>query len=258
MPSPQEVALWQAVTEKKYDKVQTLIKDHPELVNAENDKGRTLLIRVVLALVPPLDLIRFIAQHPDLRFETQSPHATQTTMGAILSTGRPDILEIFAKDPRIIFDGDKLAYVTSKKYVESATEGKKENYTKMFNIIRDTTIRHAMKTDNDALLEQLATAGDNLSQALSDGTLPVRLITKESPAPKAKLWFQSQIGKNGASAAKYAGSFLGNMQDMQQTKGKMDEATQDKLQAEKSLFDKAYDGTLAIMGRVGSSMGFSS
>ncbi|MGM9452059.1 hypothetical protein ACTAZI_01865 [Legionella bozemanae] len=258
MPSIYEDALWEAVSKKEYDQVKTLINDHPELVNAVNSNGRTLLMRVVLALVPPLDLIQFIAKHPDLSFENKSPEATQTTVGAILSTGRPDILDIFAKDARIVFDGDKLAYTIAKKNLESAAKGKVENYTKMLTIIRDATIRHATATDDPSLLERLEKAGDNLSEALSDGTLPVRLITKENPAPKVKAWYQSQIGKNGASIATHVDSFFAHTQEMQKTKEQMDELNRRKLEDGIKLLDKTYASTLESVDKVVSSMSLSS
>ncbi|MCE0722976.1 MULTISPECIES: hypothetical protein [Legionella] len=257
MPSIYEDALWEAVSKKEYEKVKTLITDHPELVNAVNSNGRTLLMRVVLALVPPLDLIQFIAKHPDLSFENKSPEATQTTVGAILSTGRPDILAIFAQDARIIFDGDKLAYTTAKKNLESATKGKIENYTKMFTIIRDATIRHAIATDDSSLLERLEKAGDNLSEALSDGKLPVRLITKENPAPKVKSWFQSQIGKNGPSIGTHVDSFFAQTLEMQKTKEQIDELNRRKVEDNIKLLDQTYTSTLDSMEKVVSTMSLS-
>ncbi|CAM2984057.1 Uncharacterised protein [Legionella steigerwaltii] len=256
--SPQEEALWQAVTKKEYDKVEKLITDYPELVNAVNANGKTLLMRVVLALVPPLDLIRFIAKQPNLSFENQSAEASQTTMGAVLSTGRPDILEIFAKDPRIIFDGDQLAYVTAKKNLESASQSKVENYKKMLTLIREATIRHAVSTDDPNLLERLEKAGDDLSQELSDGKLPVRLITKESPAPKVKSWFQSQLGKNATKVGTHAESFFSHVQDMEQTQEKMDALDQRKLQKDMTLFGKVYDSTLNTMKQVVSTLSLTS
>ncbi|AWN73627.1 hypothetical protein LEAN103870_10390 [Legionella anisa] len=258
MPSIHEDALWEAVNKKEYEKVKKLITDHPELVNAVNSNGRTLLMRVVLALVPPLDLIQFIAIHPDLSFENKSLETTQTTVGAILSTGRPDILEIFAKDPRIIFDSDQLAYTTAKKNLERATKGKVENYTKMLIIIRDATIRHAIATDNPTLLERLENEGDNLSNALSDGKLPVRLITKENPAPKVKLWFQSQIGKNGTSIGTHVDSFFVHTHEMQKTKEQMEELNRRKLEDNIKLLDKTYTSTLESMDRVVSTISLSS
>ncbi|MCW8409935.1 hypothetical protein OQJ13_13225 [Legionella sp. PATHC035] len=250
--SPQEESLWQAVAEKKYDEVEKLIKKHPELVNAVDTNGRSLLRRVVLAVVPPLDLIRFIAKQPNLTFENQGSGATQTTIGAMLSTGRSNILELFAGDPRIIMEGDKLAYVTAKKNMEHAKESKRVDYTKMFQIVRDTTIRHAIATDDALLLEQLQQAGDNLAQELSDGTLPVRLITKENPAPKAKSWFQSQMGKKETSVATHADSFFSHTAEMQETKEKMAELNRGKAQAEMGLFGKTYNGALETMGKVAS------
>ncbi|KTD42161.1 hypothetical protein [Legionella parisiensis] len=258
MPSIYEDALWEAVSKKEYEKVKTLITHHPELVNAVNNNGRTLLMRVVLALVPPLDLIQFIAKHPDLSFENKSPEATQTTVGAILSTGRPDILEIFAEDKRIVLDGDKLAYTIAKKNLERAAKGKLENYTKMLTIIRDATIRYAIATDDPTLLERLEKAGDNLSEALSDGTLPVRLITKENPAPNTKSWFQSQIGKNGVSIATHVDSFFSHTHEMQKTKEQMDELNRHKLEEDMKLLDKNYTSTLESMDKVVSTIGFSS
>lgn len=258
MPSIYEDALWEAVSKKEYEKVKTLIKDHPELVNAVNTNGRTLLMRVVLALAPPLDLIQFIAKHPDLSFENKSPEATQTTVGAILSTGRPDILDIFAKDARIVFDGDKLAYTIAKKNLESAAKGKVENYTKMLTIIRDATIRHAIASDDPSILERLEKAGDNLSETLSDGKLPVRLITKENPAPKVKSWFQSQIGKDGASITTHVDSFFAHTYEMQKTKEQMDELNRRKLEDDTKLLDQTYTSTVESMEKVVNTISLSS
>ncbi|MCW8398392.1 hypothetical protein OQJ26_06260 [Legionella sp. PATHC038] len=255
--SPQEESLWQAVAEKKYDEVEKLITKHPELVNAVDTNGRSLLRRVVLAVVPPLDLIRFIAKQPDLIFENQGSGPTQTTIGAILSTGRSDILQFFAGDPRIIMEGDQLAYVTAKKNMDNAKQTKLAAYTKMFVIIRDTTIRHAIETDQAALLEKLQQAGDNLAIELSDGTLPVRLITKEHPAPKAKSWFQSQIGKSGVSVATHTESFFNHTQEMQKAEKQMDELNRGKAQAEMSLLGKTYNGAVETMGKVASYFSFS-
>ncbi|KTC89608.1 hypothetical protein OQJ18_08500 [Fluoribacter dumoffii] len=256
--SPQEEALWQAVAEKNYGKVENLIKEYPELVNAVNTNGRTLLIRLVLAVVPPLELIKFIAKQPNLSFENPSPEATQTTMGAILSTGRPEILEIFANDPRIVFDGDKLTYVTAKKNMDNAKQAKLENYTRMFHIIRDASIRYAIAQDDPTILEKLEKAGDNLAQKLSDGKLPVRLITRESPAPRAKIWFQSQIGKSGVSIAAHSESFFNHAQEMQKAEAQMDELDEDKIQKEEGLLNRTYNSALETMGRVASYFSLSS
>ncbi|QMT59516.1 hypothetical protein [Legionella sp. PC997] len=236
--SPHEEALWQAVTKKEYDKVKTLIDDHPDLVNAVNTNGRTLLMRVVLLLTPPLDLIEFIAQHPDFSFENSM--ATKTTMSVILSTGRPEILELFAKDRHIIFDGENLAYVTAKKLVESAAKEKIEKYTKMLTIIRDETIRHAIASDDSSLLERLQKAGDNLAQPLSDGKLPVRLITKECPAPQVKSWFQSQIGKNETGIGNSVDSFFANTRKMQEAQKDMEEVNRRRLESENLLLGNTY------------------
>ncbi|MCW8444428.1 hypothetical protein OQJ05_10235 [Fluoribacter gormanii] len=237
--TPQEEALWQAVTKKEYEQVKTLINDHPELINAVNTNGRSLLMRVVLLLTPPLDLIEFIAQHPDLSFENSK--ATKTTMSVILSTGRPEILAIFAKDPHIIFDGENLAYATAKKLVEGAAQEKVEKYTKMLTIIRDATIRHAITTDNPSLLERLEKAGDNLAQPLSDGKLPVRLITKDCPAPRATSWFQSQIGKNQISIASKVDSFFSNARKMQDAQKEMEEVNRRMLESDIKLLGKTYN-----------------
>ena len=250
--TPHEEALWQAVTKKEYEKVKKLINDHPELINAVNTNGRSLLMRVVLLLTPPLDLIEFIAQHPDLSFENSK--ATKTTMSVILSTGRPEILEIFAKDPHIIFDGENLAYVAAKKLVEGAAQEKTEKYTKMLTIIRDATIRHAIKTDDPSLLERIEKAGDNLAQPLSDGKLPVRLITKECPAPRVTSWFQSQIGKNQISIASKVDSFFSNARKMQDTQKEMEEVNRRMLDNDIQLLGKTYSS----MEQVASSISLTS
>ncbi|PWY57046.1 hypothetical protein DGG96_01035 [Legionella qingyii] len=250
--TPQEEALWQAITKKEYEKVKTLITDYPELVNAVNTNGRTLLMRVVLLLTPPLDLIEFIAKQPDLSFE--SAKATKTTMSVILSTGRPEILELFANDPRIIFDGENLAYATAKKYVGSVASEKIEKYTKMLTIVRDATIRQAIMTDDPSLLERLEKEGDNLAQPLSDGKFPARLITKECPAPNVKLWFQSQVGKNGASIANHVDSFFSHTYKMQEIEKEMEEVNRRMLESNIKLFDKTYDSTMTQMEHVVSSL----
>lgn len=258
MQSAHEILLWDAINKKEYKKVPVLISEHPDLVNAVNANGRTLLVRLVLLLTPPLDLIQWIANQPNLIFDPSSSESTQTTVGAILSTGRPDILQIFADDSRIVFDGNKLSYATAKKNRDNAAKAKIENHNKMLQILRDATIRYAIQSDEPSLLEQLKAAGDNLSQELSDGKLPVRLITKEKPAPKVKSWFQSQVGTHETSIASHAESFFTNLNEMAKTKEQMDELTRSKLKKEITLLDEAYESTLVNMEKAGRSLSISS
>lgn len=129
MPTPVEL-LWNAVKEKRYADIRTLIESHPhpsELVNASHPNGRSLLVHLIkfttsAKTAKPRSLIEYLLKHPEINWNFQNPKTKETMISAILSTAAENadlfIIECLRDVPQFLFDGNQLTYELAVKNLE--------------------------------------------------------------------------------------------------------------------------------------------
>ncbi|MDI1351311.1 MAG: hypothetical protein PSV35_00845, partial [bacterium] len=248
--------LWQAVINKQYGKVKEVIIANPELalVNEVNAHGNSVFMRLCNIKNCPLDLIEYVAKHPNFNLQHFNPEIDETNIDTVMSLARLDILKFFANDPRIIMNGDKLSYVSAKKYLAAAERQLKRdpscddtikevaNLKLMVTILREITIRHAVKTDDPSLFEALEKAGDDLSVSMNDGIVPVDLLTQNMPQLDA--WFNKRAEKMLDARALNPNSLFATSQKLKDIEEKMAAAIAQKAKADIEVMAKAMDNKL--------------
>jgi len=216
MPSPTE-NMWQALDQKKYEEVISIINSHPDLdlVNATDPINGTLLMYTLdnpIFKPRPLELIKFILTHSKINLHYQRPESERTNVEAVITTNDPAIVEMLQNDSHFLFNKDKLTYEYVKKTLAAAVktyEMKKKkdpnsadtakskvrtaNLEEMVSMLRDWTIRHAVATDNPDILTQMEKAGDDIYQALPDGTKPIRLLKRDNN--ELGVWFKEKSAR---------------------------------------------------------------
>lgn len=206
--------LWNAINAKKYDDAFNLVKKNPVLINAINPATNTSLAGRLLRtqVNRPEDFLKYVLAAPTLDLNYVKPDTIESILGMVLSSERPDYVNCIRNNPGIVTYESKLTYETSKNRVSNAklyyqTSLKKgvdsESKMKMeirikdleeiLKIVRDASIRYAIKTDNCELFDKLEAAGAEPSSLLSDDTRPRTLLGKEQPNPNLNAWFESKL-----------------------------------------------------------------
>ncbi len=213
MTSPTD-KLWASLDAGKNDEVIQLIKSNPNLVNSVSKRNTTVLVSVAYSDAPSMKLVEFLLGHADFNPTHKPEGANLSNIDAILDFHDPKLLTLVINNSKLYISKnqstgkDQSTYEIVANRFESTNKGydlkmkrdpnpekhKKikenaDNYQKMMVMLRDATIRHAIKTDDDNLFELLDKAGAKPMDALSDGKMPADLLPKRNAQSKVYNWF---------------------------------------------------------------------
>ncbi|MFA6304074.1 MAG: hypothetical protein WC627_13215 [Legionella sp.] len=270
MYKEQSEELWRLLSDQKFDDVLQLFEKYhnPELVNAANDKGMSPLM-VVLTVNTHQPLIKYLICHPNLDFKYRDNSTDRSNIKTILSKCDTTMLEMVIQNPKFYDDGQNLSYELAKCILEDAqsvferrfekdpnselTKRSKisvDSCTKKLAMVRDVTIRHAIKTDDRDLFDRLENAGGDPSDYLSDGVRPRTLLTKDNPNLTA--WFNDQIAKLTNDIATNPHSLFNRANTVQECDAKIAQLQIDRTVAIAKIYAEAAESRLATFNTIAS------
>ena len=268
MPTVAEEALWLAtnVKDKKFDTVQAVIEANPDedLVNTPHAASGRSYIMYMLQICSmsamkekkPYDLLNYLINHPKVNWALKKASSTDTVVGVLLDaiTVDPKLLPYIINVPAVLFNGAELSYQTVAKSLalfernnsRDVAAGKVVDLTRtnslktLLSAIRDLTILHAIKMDDDVLFQALKEAGARPTSFLGDlgnSVLPSTLI-KDSNV-KLNGWYAEQRKLASESLAASSASFFTNIEQLEKAKAAAEALSKAKAAKDAEILAKA-------------------
>ncbi|MFA6303886.1 MAG: hypothetical protein WC627_12250 [Legionella sp.] len=268
MLSPQDELLL-ALAKENYELAMKVYIKYPEedLISVTDEEGDSQLLNALSAKKPSLEFIGYLINHPN--FDIGFSSGCGSNIKAIIRFGNHNILQMVIDNQKFIYDGKKLTYETAKTIYEASNmayssklsensnseatikfKERAENYKQIMNIIRDTTIRHAIKTDDPDLFDRLDKAGANPTFYLSDGTRPRTLLTENNP--KLKAWFEAQIAMHTKDISDNPNSLYNRAKTVKECEAKLAQLEIDRTVAIAKIYAEAAESRLATFNTIAS------
>lgn len=199
--------------EKKYEEVLRLIESDDTLVNAVNERKRSLLYTILTLHTQPSSeaLVQFLLMSPNFDF---SYNVGLSNLSAMIHSFDLELFECAIKNPNFLVQIKSLPYEGAKR-CESALMRRAESEDGLFVstlpglielrdkldkiqkirlLLRDVTILHALRTDDRGLMDELDRLGADptgLLGPLGNNKLPGTLTTPSNVNINA--WFEERI-----------------------------------------------------------------